>query len=163
MTNKKSNIVFIIILCIGALVLISRYLHFDPLKLNIDIYDVVKEVCDGEYSSVLESKKYHDRGIFECKKDNYVYYIETQDTKCGLYECGKVYEFGYSKYDDVEKYFPNEKYFYRKSGVVGIPNELKIFLKADSDEELIDTYAPTMYEFMKSLNDDNFRRNKYFI
>ncbi len=139
---KKSTIIVIVCLAIFIInIAITRYKYNSYINENdsnmneeININDVVKEVCYGDFTPVFVNDSFEDRGIYECNNTNYVYYIETLDHYCGLYKCGNIYEFGYSKTEEVEEYFPNEKYYFRKSGVVGIANELKLLLEAKSEE-----------------------------
>ena len=103
-----------------------------------------------------------NEGIYQCKEDNYVYYVKESKEKCGFYFCGEIYEIGYTYNSLIEEFFPGGIYMYRESGVVGIPSELKIAVIANSEEELVNNYTETFYNLLKKLSEE-YKENVQFI
>ena len=158
--RKKETIKNWLIIIVPLLLVVVLYFFQGNNSLNTNdvseqkprLDDMVSSVCHNAYETVYTNSNLKNRGIYQCLNDQYVYYIHDTDSMCGYYPCGRIYEFGYTYYESVEKFFPKSIYFYRESRVVGIDDELKIALVANSEEELIDLYSEKMYEFVKDLN-----------
>lgn len=122
-------------------------------KNNYDLLDMAESVCYGNASKVYSIDNYKRSGIFECD-NNYSYYIEGRNEKCGYYTCGNIYEIGYSYHEKIEEQFENGIYFYRESRVTSYPSELKIVLEANSEEDLLNKYGEKLYNLAKDGNLD---------
>ena len=147
--KKKSIIVLTIIaIIINALFGISKILEKINNKNELD--KMVTTICNGSYDKVYTYEDFKDQGIYQCKDNSNVYYV--RDLK--QYRIGEIYELGNTKEDIVEKMFPNSIYFYKESKVTSMPNELRIALEANSEEDLINKYSEKLYGFIKNLNID---------
>ena len=113
---------------------------------------MVSSICNGDYNEVYTNKKFSNQGIYECKNNNYVYYVNDLKKMCGLYICGDLYELGYVYHKDIEEVFPNSIYYYRESRVTTLSSELKIAVVANSEDELLDEYAEKFYQLIKNMN-----------
>lgn len=147
--KKKSIIVLTIIaIIINALFGISKILEKINNKNELD--KMVTTICNGSYDKVYTYEDFKDQGIYQCKDNSNVYYV--RDLK--EYRIGEIYELGNTKEEIVEKMFPNSIYFYKESKVTSMPNELRIALEANSEEDLINKYSEKLYGFIKNLNID---------
>lgn len=161
--QKKERKKRVIILILAIIILIvmfvaskddgkSEYNKATNNKNQLD--DMVTSICNGQYDIVYTNNSFDSQGIYQCKDDNYVYYVHDLKETCGFYICGELYELGYTYHESIEEIFPNSIYFYRESRVSTIANELKIAVVANSEEELINNYAEKFYELIKNLNKD---------
>ena len=132
--ESKRNLKFVYLLIILILLVIILIIIIKKPELeNMRMSNMVNSICNGSYDTIYTNREFSNQGIYECLEKNYVYYVQSLKDKCGYYECGKLYEFGYIKHNDIESIFPSSIYFYRKSQVSTVMNELKIALEANSE------------------------------
>lgn len=164
-TRYKKRLKLIQIIIVGILLIVYFLIMF--YDLFYDLYqerkkaktnyldDKVTNICDGPYDVVHKDVNFKKQGIYQCRNNQYVYYVNDSQEYCNDYKCGGLYEIGYTYYKDVDDFFPNSIYLYRKTGVVEKPSELKIAFVANSEEELINNYSEKLYQFVKKINSNN--------
>ena len=176
--KKRKNTIFRIVIVLVVLLSVITYMVIRQSMINDlngnnngnktiedHLPNMVESICNGAYNNIYLSDELEHQGIYECARDNYVYYVMDTQNNCGLYPCGNIYELGYVKHEDVEAIFPNAIYLYRDSRVLGIPDELKIAVTATSEKELIEKYAEPLYQYIKNLNKEYktyLRLNVYY-
>ena len=159
----KTTIVIIIVIIISSSISKKSDFFYNLKGNKTNINDMVKSVCRGDFDTIYTNKKIPNQGIYQCKNNNYVYYLHDTKKECGYYKCGEIYELGYTYHENVEEVFPNAIYFYRESRDTSVSSELKIAVEASSEDELIDKYAPKFYGFIKNINKNYNKEIQLFI
>ena len=164
---KNGIIMTIAIVIIIAMFVIKNFSDSQANNINLNnsgdqLEDMISRICNNNYDTIYINDTLPNQGIYQCKEDNYVYYVKELNEKCGLYSCGEIYEIGYTYNSLIEEFFPGGIYMYRESGVVGIPSELKIAVIANSEEELVNNYTETFYNLLKKLSEE-YKENVQFI
>lgn len=164
---KNGIIMTIAIVIIIAMFVIKNFSDSQANNINLNnsgdqLEDMISGICNNNYDTIYINDTLPNQGIYQCKEDNYVYYVKESKEKCGFYFCGEIYEIGYTYNSLIEEFFPGGIYMYRESGVVGIPSELKIAVIANSEEELVNNYTETFYNLLKKLSEE-YKENVQFI
>ena len=148
--EKKKGIIVLTIIAIIIIALFGISKILEKINNKNELDKMVTTICNGSYDKVYTYEDFKDQGIYQCKDNSNVYYV--RDLK--EYRIGEIYELGNTKEEIVEKMFPNSIYFYKESKVTSMPNELRIALEANSEEDLINKYSEKLYGFIKNLNID---------
>lgn len=164
---KNGIIITITIVIIIAMFVIKNFSDSQANNPNLNnngdqLEDMINSICNNNYDTIYINDTLINQGIYQCKEDNYIYYVKESKEKCGFYFCGEIYEIGYTYNSLIEEFFPGGIYIYRESGVVGIPSELKIAVIANSEEELVNNYAETFYNLLKKLCEE-YKEDVQFI
>lgn len=158
--KKRKNIyaICLVVLITISIIAINEFLSTRETKNEIKerLPEIVKSICNNNYEIVYENKNLPYQGIYECKNNNYVYFIKHSEEKGenAQNKRAEMYEIGYVYHEDIEKVFPGEAYFYRESRISTLSNELKIALVAENEDDLLDKYSEKLYQLIKNLNSE---------
>jgi len=127
--------------------------------------DMVYSICNGSYDIVYAPAQFKNQGVFECKDNNYMYYVRDTNKKSGYYTGGEMYQIGQTYHELIEEFFPGGIYLYRESFISDVPNELKIAFEVKDEDELLREYGPKLFLLFKKMNEtyeEELLLNVYF-
>lgn len=123
--------------------------------------DAIFTLCNGKYQVIYLSTA-NPSGLFECTKSGDVYSAAEQDSqKSRTIQANATY-LGTTNNSTISRAFPNSYYLYRSLPQILDEDELVLMLPANSEQELIDNFAPLLLAYWQEHHAHNLFLNVFY-
>lgn len=95
-----------------------------------------------------------NKAIVQCTESQEIYELgdQIEEDDDGYYTKAQAVYYGTTKDEEVERYFPGQKYIFRDLQNASYPDEVTLLLPASSAEEVIANYSEPLYNYIQALN-----------